>query len=169
MNLFGWQKKVMTQEYNEPTPGARTTKKEVDLFPVLQERSNRVPQMAMVGHHHAPDRLGAQISMFNPVTFEEALNIVDCLRTRASATISLENMRKADADRLVDFVSGASAAIDGDFHKLNDNVYLFCPSNMRIIAPNEEPQAGSRSGGPLDYLFPEGSVFDKSKFNGFNS
>ncbi|MBX9770860.1 MAG: cell division protein SepF [Candidatus Obscuribacterales bacterium] len=155
----------MTQEYNDPTP-ARTTKKEVDLFPVLQ--GDRVPQMAMMGRQQAPDRLGAQISMFNPVTFEEALNIVDCLRTRASATISLENMRKADADRLVDFVSGASAAIDGDFHKLNDNVYLFCPSNMRIIAPGDTAKATSH-GGPLDYLFPEGSVFDKSKFTGFNS
>lgn len=166
MNLFGWQTKTMTQEYKEPTPGARTTKKEVDLFPVLQER--RVPQMSMVAHQATPDRLGAQISMFSPVTFEEALNIVDCLRSRASATISLENMRKADADRLVDFVSGASAAIDGDFHKLNDNVYLFCPSNMRIIGPAQPVETASR-GGPLDYLFPEGSVFDKSKFNGFNS
>lgn len=157
----------MTQEYKEPTPAARTTKKEVDLFPILQER-DRVPQMSMVARQSAPDRLGAQISMFNPVTFEEALNIVDCLRTRASATISLENMRKADADRLVDFVSGASAAIDGDFHKLNDNVYLFCPSNMRIIAPGDTAKTASH-GGPLDYLFPEGSVFDKSKFTGFNS
>lgn len=153
-------------EYKEPTPAART-KKEVDLFPILAER-NRVPQMGMVARPSAPDRLGAQISMFNPVTFEEALTIVDCLRTRASATISLENMRKADADRLVDFVSGASAAIDGDFHKLNDNVYLFCPSNMRIIAPGDTTQAATKNG-PLDYLFPEGSVFDKSKFTGFNS
>ena|GEM_PF-2317312 len=168
MNLFGWQKKFMTQEYNDQTPAARTTKKEVDLFPVLQERS-RVPQMSMVAQQQAPDRFGAQISMFNPVTFEEALNIVDCLRTRASATISLENMRKADADRLVDFVSGASAAIDGDFHKLNDNVYLFCPSNMRIIGPSDTTKAASNAGGPLDYLFPEGSVFDRSKFKGFDS
>lgn len=167
MNLFGWQKNVMTQEYKEPTPAARTTKKEVDLFPVLADRS-RVPQIATVaGRQQAPDRMGAQISMFNPVTFEEALNIVDCLRTRASATISLENMRKADADRLVDFVSGASAAIDGDFHKLNDNVYLFCPSNMRIITQTETK--ASATGGPLDYLFPEGSVFDRSKFKGFDS
>lgn len=156
-------------EYKEPTPAARNTKKEVDLFPILAERSNRVPQMSTVARQSAPDRLGAQISMFNPVTFEEALNIVDCLRTRASATISLENMRKADADRLVDFVSGASAAIDGDFHKLNDNVYLFCPSNMRIIAPGDTTQAATKGSGPLDYLFPEGSVFDKSKFTGFNS
>jgi len=48
---------------------------------------------------------------------------------------SFENMKKLDASRLVDFVAGASAALDGDFHKLSEQVYVFCPSNIRITPP----------------------------------
>jgi FtsZ-interacting cell division protein YlmF len=104
-----------------------------------------------------PMRGGTQISIFNPMSFDEALDIVECLRARAATTISLDNMKKTDASRLVDFVAGASAALDGDFHKLSDYVYLFCPSNIKITAPNRTLQksAASQTGAfSLDFLYP---------------
>jgi FtsZ-interacting cell division protein YlmF len=110
----------------------RSGKKEIDLFPALQDR--RMMAHGIV-RQNTPTRLGSQISMFTPVSFEEALDIVECLRSRAATTISLENMKKLDASRLVDFVAGASAAIDGDFHKLSEQVYVFAPSNIKISAP----------------------------------
>ena len=110
---------------------SRSNKKEIDLFPALQDR-----RMMALGsaRQQAPTRLGTQISIFTPVSFEEALEIVECLRARAATTISLENMKKLDASRLVDFVAGASAALDGDFHKLSEQVYVFCPANIKITA-----------------------------------
>jgi hypothetical protein len=73
-------------------------------------------------------------------------------------------MKKIDANRLVDFVAGASAALDGDFHKLSEQVYLFCPSNIRITAPGKQLAAvgsatpsftGSfETPGALDFLYP---------------
>ena len=119
----------------------RSGKKEIDLFPALQDR--RMMNHATV-RQGAPSRIGSQISMFTPVSFEEALDIVECLRSRAATTISLENMKKLDASRLVDFVAGASAAIDGDFHKLSEQVYFFAPSNIRISPPVKPvPQASN--------------------------
>ena len=131
---------------DKSTNGGRSGKKEVDLFPALIDRKT-VPIVAP-----RASALGAQISMFAPVSFEEALDIVECLRSRASTTVCLDKMRKMDAGRLVDFVSGASAAIDGDFHKLSDQVYLFCPSNVKIVAPGKQ-EVGKTSNSPLDYLF----------------
>ena len=101
-----------------------------------------------------------QISMFNPGTFDEAMDIVESLRCRAATTICLDKMRKTDASRLVDFVSGASAAIDGDFHQLSDHVWLFCPSNFKITLTGKTTNAASKKEsmqlpGALDFLFPE--------------
>ncbi|MBN8659752.1 MAG: cell division protein SepF [Candidatus Melainabacteria bacterium] len=109
----------------------KSNKREIDLFPALQDR-----RMMALGsaRQAAPTRIGTQISIFSPVSFEEALEIVECLRARAATTISLENMKKLDASRLVDFVAGASAALDGDFHKLSEQVYVFCPANIKITA-----------------------------------
>jgi cell division inhibitor SepF len=145
----------------------KNLKQEVDLFPALNDR-----RMMAIGsvRQTAPTRLGTQISIFNPVSFEEAIEIVECLRSRAATTISLENMKKVDANRLVDFVAGASAALDGDFHKLSEQVYVFCPSNIKITPPakkettiTSDTYAGtpipseSVSGlglGALDFLYP---------------
>lgn len=172
MNLFGRHKENMTQEksdHNSDKPGAagRAPKKEVDLFPALLERkpASALPlaPVRQAGASHA----GPQISLFAPTTFDEALDIVECLRSRAATTICLEKMRKVDASRLVDFVAGASAAIDGDFHKLSDQVYLFCPSNMRIVAPGKEKApVKPAGGGPLDFLYPDRSGADKSPYGG---
>lgn len=132
--------KSMVDDYRESSQekpifanDSKSGKREVDLFPALQDR--RMMGLGAVRQNNAPTRLGTQISIFTPVSFEEALEIVECLRSRAATTISLENMKKVDANRLVDFVAGASAALDGDFHKLSEQVYVFCPSNIRITPP----------------------------------
>ena len=103
----------------------------VDLFPALSDK--RMLTMSTMRPAPAPNG-NTQISIFTPVSFDEAIEIVECLRCRAATTISLENMKKIDAKRLVDFVAGASAALDGDFHKLSEQVYIFCPSNIKITA-----------------------------------
>ena len=141
----------------------RNAKKEVDLFPALNDRKG----VAISSLRATPTRLGTQISIFSPDTFEEALEIVECLRGRAATTISLEKMKKVDAHRLVDFVAGASAALDGDFHKLNEQVYLFCPSNIRITAPAKPVAEGSQStsllgSGALDFLYPAAKPLEGS-------
>jgi len=112
----------------------------VNLFPALTE--NRTATISAL--RTPPSRLGTQISVFSPESFEEALDIVECLRGRAATTISLEKMKKLDANRLVDFVAGASAALDGDFHKLSEQVYLFCPSNIKITAPGKAMAAAAQ-------------------------
>ena len=139
--------------------------KDVNIFPALTDRRG-LP----VAIRETPSRLGTQISIFSPVTFEEALDIVECLRGRAATTISLENMKKLDASRLVDFVAGASAALDGDFHKLSEQVYLFCPSNIKITAPGKEAAAAANANqssiisnplglnGELDFLYPSATA-----------
>jgi len=139
-----------------PSPGNGKSKSRVDLFPALADR-RMSPMTSSVRQAPTPMRAGTQISIFNPISFDEALDIVECLRARAATTISLDSMKKADASRLVDFVAGASAALDGDFHKLSEFVYLFCPSNIKITAPNRQmqktsgPQTGAFS---LDFLYP---------------
>lgn len=131
---------------------SRATQPVVDLFPVLNDRR----MMPMGSLRQQPQAsTGTQISIFAPASFEEALDIVECLRGRAATTISLEKMKKVDASRLVDFVAGASAALDGDFHKLSEQVYLFCPSNIKITASKHAEAIASEAPddlGALDFL-----------------
>jgi FtsZ-interacting cell division protein YlmF len=147
---------------------AKSVQPVVDLFPALADR--RMMQMSSMRQpQQTQGRIGTQISIFSPHSFEEAIDIVECLRGRAATTISLENMKKIDASRLVDFVAGASAALDGDFHKLSEQVYIFCPSNIKITAEKGDTALHAEVGfsgdttadfGALDFLYPGGSLLD---------
>lgn len=145
--MFGKRREVMSQEINEPTkekpaPPASRPKKEVELFPPIAERNqHNVPSAVPEG-----GRLGTRINMFEPMSFEDALEIVEALRSRNATTISLDKLPKTDANRLIDFVAGASAALDGDFHKMTEQVFLFCPANIRIVGPSKAAPALSSPG-----------------------
>ncbi len=151
------------KELNQEKAPGRAPRKEVDLFPVLADKKGVPSGAGVQPGATSVTRLGTQISIFNPVTFDEALDIVTCLRGRAATTISLDKMKKTDAGRLVDFVSGASAALDGDFHKLTEQVYIFCPANIRIVAPIKPmtTSRGATGAGALDFLLSPEMVSDK--------
>lgn len=157
--MFGKRKEqLMSQEPKEsnqekPTTPAssRPPRKEVELFPPIAERNLNGPTVSA----GSGGRLGTQISMFNPVSFEEALDIVEALRSRHATTISLDKLKKTDANRLVDFVAGASAALDGDFHKMTEQVFVFCPANIKII--NSCKQQSTAAAGSLTRALASGS------------
>lgn len=180
--MFGKRKEQLMSQEKESNPEkpvaqatpapARSPKKEVELFPPIAERNASGISVPAGGG----SRLGTQISMFSPLSFEEALDIVESLRLRHAATISLDKLKKTDAGRLVDFVAGASAALDGDFHKMTEQVYLFSPANIKIVGPEKRQSLSSSSltralanGGPgsskfaLDALFPE---IEQDKYGG---
>lgn len=158
--MFGWPKVSMNNDNktdgNEKLTGTTspvgTSKKGVELFPAIAERNINFAPSNNEEHN---SRLGTEFNTYNPVDFEEALDIVDSLRSRSATTVCLENMQKKDATRLVDFVTGASAAIDGEFVKVTENVYLFCPSNIKISSPETEQKELYGAGGKstFDSLF----------------
>jgi FtsZ-interacting cell division protein YlmF len=157
----------MSQEPKDPnqekgtSQAGRSGRKEVELFPALGSgRKFAAAPVATGGVMRQAAHIGTQISIFTPVSYDEALDIVECLRSRAATTITLDKMRKVDASRLVDFVSGASAALDGDFHKLTEQVYVFCPANIKIVAPT----VAAKQQGAFDFLFNEAA--DKSSIWG---
>lgn len=156
--MLGKRRLVMSQETKDPRDEkamlsqSRNQKREVELFPPIAEKNKTMPPVATT----TGGKNSTQISMFQPSTFEEALDVVESLRSRHATTISLEKLKKIDANRLVDFVAGASAALDGDFHKMTEQVFLFCPATIKIVAPDKHASTAARVGSTgfsLDGIF----------------
>jgi cell division inhibitor SepF len=53
----------------------------------------------------------------------------------------MENVDKAMARRVVDFLSGCVYALDGTVKKIAQSAYLFCPHNMEVQGDLENLQA----------------------------
>ena len=73
-----------------------------------------------------------EVVLFRPGSFNDTSKAADDLRNRKAVIVNMENVDKAMARRVVDFLSGCVYALDGDVKKIAQSAYLFCPHNMEI-------------------------------------
>ena len=81
------------------------------------------------------------VVLFRPGSFNDTSKAADDLRNRKAVIVNMENVDKAMARRVVDFLSGCVYALDGDVKKIAQSAYLFCPHNMDIVGDLETLQA----------------------------
>lgn len=82
-----------------------------------------------------------EVVLFRPNSFNDTSKAADDLRNRRAVIVNMENVDKAMARRVVDFLSGCVYALDGDVKKIAQSAYLFCPHNMDILGDLEALQA----------------------------
>ena len=94
------------------------------------------------GHVVSASHAGKQeVILFRPVNFNDASKAADDLRARKVVVVNLENVDKAMARRVVDFLTGTAYALDGSVKKIAQAAYLFCPSNQVVNGDLESLQA----------------------------
>ena len=82
-----------------------------------------------------------EVVLFRPGSFNDTSKAADDLRNRKAVIVNMENVDKAMARRVVDFLSGCAYALDGKVKKVAQSTYLFCPHNMEILGDLETLQA----------------------------
>ena len=65
-----------------------------------------------------------------PNEYSDAQDIADCLKENYPVFINLQRLEKAQAKRVVDFLSGTIYAIDGDIKRVGTNLFLCTPKNV---------------------------------------
>ena len=86
-----------------------------------------------------------EVVLFRPVNFNDASKAADDLRSRRAVIVNMENVDKAMARRVVDFLSGCAYALDGKVKKVAQSTYLFCPHNMEVVGDLENLQVEADS------------------------
>ena len=82
-----------------------------------------------------------EVVLFRPTSFNDTSKAADDLRHRKAVIVNMENVDKAMARRVVDFLSGCVFALDGTVKKIAQSAYLFCPHNMDVVGDLENIQA----------------------------
>ena len=144
-------------DYEEPAeaPAPRREKRRAAPAPVMEEEEDNfgfapVPVAApssapVTGFNAQILNMGAsnkqEVVLFRPGSFNDTSKAADDLRNRKAVIVNMENVDKAMARRVVDFLSGCVYALDGDVKKIAQSAYLFCPHNMDIVGDLETLQA----------------------------
>ena len=144
-------------EYEEPAeaPAPRREKRRPAPAPVMEEEEedfgfapvpaaapSNAPATGFSGQILNMNASNKQeVVLFRPGTFNDTSKAADDLRNRKAVIVNMENVDKAMARRVVDFLSGCVYALDGDVKKIAQSAYLFCPHNMDIVGDLETLQA----------------------------
>ena len=144
-------------EYEEPVeaPAPRREKRRAAPAPVMEEEEETdfgfapvpvaAPSAPATGFSGQILNMNAsnkqEVVLFRPGTFNDTSKAADDLRNRKAVIVNMENVDKAMARRVVDFLSGCVYALDGDVKKIAQSAYLFCPHNMDIVGDLETLQA----------------------------
>ena len=79
-----------------------------------------------------------KVVVIEPKVFEDSENITHQLRDMRPVLINFENTDPHEAARIVDFVSGATYALDGKLEKVGKDIFMFVPVNISIDSNDNE-------------------------------
>ena len=87
-------------------------------------RNNKIVNM--------PQTQQVKMVICQPTSFEQSENICTLLKEKKSIIVNLEYVNKDITRRIVDVVSGAVHALDGNLQKISNSIFLVAPYNYDI-------------------------------------
>lgn len=87
-----------------------------------------------------------RVVVIQPETFEESRDITNHLKSKKPIVVNLESVDNDVARRIIDFLSGAVYALDGDIQKVSNGIFIVVPNNVDIMSDiiREEKKTGFR-------------------------
>lgn len=75
---------------------------------------------------------GMQVCVIKPTTIEEEIEITDTLLEGRTVVINMEGLNIEIAQRIIDFTSGATYAMNGNLQKISNYIFLATPNGVDI-------------------------------------
>ena len=97
------------------------------VTPMMEKR----PESKII-NHPSINRGGNEVMVVEPRSFDDAAAIVQHLKDRKIVMLNLHLLDKEQSQRTIDFVCGASQALNGNAKKVGDLVFVFAPSNVTL-------------------------------------
>lgn len=106
----------------EPLYGSRVRERE--------ERESKV-----VSH---PNFRGYEVIVCEPRSYDQSVNIVKHLKERKTVILNLHLLDKDQSLRIVDFLCGATHALNGNQQRIGESVFIFTPQNINLSAESQK-------------------------------
>ena len=128
--------------------GKKNTKQDdYDDFDLEEDRkyqpsaSNKVTPM----RHPAARKSGnnMEVCVVKPSSVDDSREITETLLSGRTVILNLEGMDLEIAQRIIDFISGATFAISGNLQKISNYIFLVTPTNVDISGDLQDLLGGS--------------------------
>ncbi|MFD2672294.1 cell division protein SepF [Marinicrinis sediminis] len=130
MNFLG------LQEEEEVIERERVQDQEEEIEPVAGDF--RKQQKSNVVSLHSQKNV--KVMLCEPNNYDETQEIADFLRSRRSVVVNLQRVRRDQAVRIVDFLSGTVYALNGHISKVGPNIFMCTPDSVEVHGKITEMQ-----------------------------
>lgn len=109
---------------------------EDDLELPMPTKSKRVNNNVVNIHTNS----NMKIVVHEPLTYEEAPEIVDDLKARKAVVVNFQQLEIGLKRQIFDFINGALYTMDGKIQKVTKDIFILAPKNVEIDGLKEELQ-----------------------------
>ena len=89
-----------------------------------------------------------KLVVIEPKAFDDCPKLVDNLKSKKPVIINLEKLDSDTARKIFDFLSGATYALNGNVQKVANNIFVFAPESVDIMASVDHKGIDFRDGTP---------------------
>lgn len=110
-----------------------------DIAPTNQQRKRGNVssfQEAKVLNLHKNNKM--DIMNFTMLKYEVTGDICNYIKMRKPVVVNMEKLEKASAQRALDYLTGATFALDGGVEKIAENIFIFSPEHINVSTVSEE-------------------------------
>lgn len=86
---------------------------------------------------------GMEVCVVRPASVDDSREITETLLAGRTVILNLEGMDLEIAQRIIDFISGATFAISGNLQKISNYIFLVTPTNVDISGDLQDLLGGS--------------------------
>lgn len=122
MGLLGMDEEY--EEYEEEKDEIEESAEELKTINFNTKKSNKVVNIHSTGN--------AKVTIIKPKEYDEATNICDDLRNRKIVVVNTNDIDNLTGQRLLDFLGGATYALDAELQQIDKGVYILTPSNVDV-------------------------------------
>ncbi len=79
-----------------------------------------------------------QVVISHPETVADATTVSDYLRENKTCVVNLEGVDRANAQRIADFLGGASYSLAGEIQRISSDIFIIAPANVHISGELKE-------------------------------
>lgn len=88
-----------------------------------------------------------EVCIAKPTSVNDARDVTDLILSGSSVVLNLEGLDVEVAQRILDFISGSSYAVQGNIMKISHYIFVITPSTVDISGDISTPVSPDQEGG----------------------
>lgn len=132
-------------DYDEvvETPKKKSANVDNDFEEEKPARPQRVSKPSSLNKTRKVGSNGMEVCVIKPTSVDDSREITDTLLANRTVVLNLEGLDVDVAQRIIDFTSGSTYAIDGNLQKISHYIFILTPPSVDVSGDFNELLTGS--------------------------